>query len=154
MLNWGWSDGKIKLKSKKANKVYGLTHGIPWSVYSCLTGQLLLPLKQQFNDIDSALVALFAFLVFCHFKKCNISYPHSSTIISRITVIYFFLSFIHRKFPWKLEITHLEPDWYNFFDLVCLGFCFISFNQLINENVVWDNAKSLNTNFSPLSRYL
>ena len=110
-LRLEWWKNQTKIKTKRTR--YRLTHGIPWSVYSCRTGQLLFSPKQQFNDIDNAVVTLFAFVVFCHFKKPNFSYPHSSTIISRVTVI-FFLSFIHTKFSWKLEISYLGPDWYDF----------------------------------------
>lgn len=75
-LRLEWQEQLTKIKRKQTR--YRLTRDIPWSVWSCHTGQLLFSSK-QFNDINITVVASFVFLMLCHFKRGHFSHPHSST---------------------------------------------------------------------------
>lgn len=61
--------------------------------------------EQQFNGIASTVATLFALLVFCNFRRCSFSSPHSSTL-SRI----FLFVLLMQCFPeiWKQAYT--RPD--------------------------------------------
>lgn len=113
-----------------------------------VTGKLLFSSKQQFNDINITVVASFVFVMFCCFQKDHFSQPHSITKVSRITIIYFFQVLLYKVFLRDRKTWGLTATVY----LICFVWCFVSFNRLPSENVIWDDAKSLNVNFSSLSR--
>lgn len=58
-------------------------------VCGCDTGWCIFSQEQQFNGIGSTVATLFALLVFCHFRKCSFSSPHSSTTRSRIFCLFY-----------------------------------------------------------------